>query len=743
MTTRSIQKHELAGCAPSPLAHYLKGLGVLRLVAEQADPNARGAWRDERFVLWTRLDREALLEFFLVRYAPTPMLTPWNGGSGFYPNDNRSGFQPIAESKAPRFEAYAQAIAQTISLVAGAEAAPKEEAKAELLTRARATWRGGVLEWLTAATVLSADGQPRYPALLGTGGNDGRLDYTNNFMQRLVDLFDPATGSPRPTARAWLEASLEGTPGAGLLDSAIGQFMPGAAGGVNGAAGFSGKAQVNPWDFVLMLEGATLLRVASVRRLDSSELPQAAAPFAVRSVAAGYGSATDADATSRGEIWLPLWPRPSSLQEVRALFREGRLQSGSGRATRAVDAARAVARLGVDRGVQAFERFGFLERLGQSNLAVPIGRWSVRWKAAPPRVRLLDELDEWIDRLRRAASDRTAPASFGRLARRLDDDVLALCRDDSPDRWENLLRSLAVTEDELARRGRTTAERGLNPLPPLSSGWLEVLRFDDPEVRLAVALASAGTPSWVQRSERRELGAIRAHCLPLEGPPWAPRFDRGEAGLRKSPRVVWRSASLWEDLSAVVLRRAVESKQHGLGYLALSPVVAPRLEDLAVLAFGRLDGARVAELGRALMALRWDEIGSSSMPAFDRSTDGSTDDRDVPAILLLLLLACPARAELSVRRQEGDLRLDLPTLDTATLRLLHGGRVGEAVDRATRRLRAAGVSVKLGRGAGGPELGRRLLAALALSPGERALARAFRQISRPQVPPAPAGAHEE
>jgi len=32
--------HDLNGCAPVPLAHYLKALGILRLVAEQADPGA-------------------------------------------------------------------------------------------------------------------------------------------------------------------------------------------------------------------------------------------------------------------------------------------------------------------------------------------------------------------------------------------------------------------------------------------------------------------------------------------------------------------------------------------------------------------------------------------------------------------------------------------------------------------------------------------------------------------------------
>ena len=34
----------LPGCQPEPLSSYLKSLGVLRLVALQLDPEARGFW---------------------------------------------------------------------------------------------------------------------------------------------------------------------------------------------------------------------------------------------------------------------------------------------------------------------------------------------------------------------------------------------------------------------------------------------------------------------------------------------------------------------------------------------------------------------------------------------------------------------------------------------------------------------------------------------------------------------------
>jgi len=79
-----IYKHVLKGCSPTPLAHYLKALGLLRLVSEQKDSTCRGAWIDDHFVLATTLNREELKRFFLEEYEPTAMLAPWNGASGFY-----------------------------------------------------------------------------------------------------------------------------------------------------------------------------------------------------------------------------------------------------------------------------------------------------------------------------------------------------------------------------------------------------------------------------------------------------------------------------------------------------------------------------------------------------------------------------------------------------------------------------------------------------------------------------------
>jgi CRISPR-associated protein Csx17 len=68
----------LGGCATEPLMSYLKALGVLRVVGEQADREARGAWRVGQFVLRSALGESGLAEFFLREYHPTAVVVPWS-----------------------------------------------------------------------------------------------------------------------------------------------------------------------------------------------------------------------------------------------------------------------------------------------------------------------------------------------------------------------------------------------------------------------------------------------------------------------------------------------------------------------------------------------------------------------------------------------------------------------------------------------------------------------------------------
>ena len=112
--------------------------------------------------------------------------------------------------------------------------------KADLIPSFRLHWRGAHREWMDAAMVLGDDGTPKYPALLGSGGNDGRLDFTNNFMKRIGEVFDLDSddGKPRSVAPAWICGALWGTPVPGNLSGQpVGQYLPGTAGGANNANG--------------------------------------------------------------------------------------------------------------------------------------------------------------------------------------------------------------------------------------------------------------------------------------------------------------------------------------------------------------------------------------------------------------------------------------------------------------------------------------------------------------------------
>lgn len=368
-------KHEvvLPGCTPVPLAAYLKALGVLRLVAEQIDSGAKGCWRNEEFVLTSELDVDSLRAFFLDTYKPTPVLAPWNGGSGFYPKDNRKGIEPIEQSQSERFAPYSDAI-KTIRNVLdeqGISEKPDGETKAKLLNRLRSELDEEALAWFDAA-VLMTEESPKYPPLLGTGGNDGRLDFTNNFMQRLVGLFDAGSGNSRPIADTWLSESLFAMPTPGLITTPIGQFSPGRAGGANQVSGFGSDALINPWDFVLMLEGALLFAAVATRRLESS-LPGALSyPFTVRPTGAGSGSSALGDeSNARAEMWLPLWSAYASLPELKSLLAEGRVTVGRLPARDGLGFVRAISKLGVDRGIIAFQRYAFMMRAGKAYFATP------------------------------------------------------------------------------------------------------------------------------------------------------------------------------------------------------------------------------------------------------------------------------------------------------------------------------------------------------------------------------------
>lgn len=669
-------EHRLVGCRPEPLASYLKALGVLRLVAEQADPTATGHWEADGFVLQSTLDDGALERFFLADYQPSPILSPWNNSSGFGP-EGAGELHAIEASEDPRLEPYRKALVVGRQLLA--EAVAEGWAKERMLQESRSRLPDGCLAWLDAAAVLT-DARAVYPPLLGTGGNDGRLEFSRNFHQRVLDVLGLSLrrgGDPS----AWLTDALFGLElSAGLRGPSPGQFDPGSAGGANSAATGSANAVLNPWDWVLLLEGSLLLASGSARRLASSTGGRAAAPFTVDASAGGYASASDAE-TSRGELWAPLWSRRTGLTELRSLFGEARADWRGGHVSSGLELAKAAASLGVDRGIDAFSRHAFVERFGLSTVAVPVGRVAVA-VAGRPAVAPLAQLDGWLDRVRRAGNP---PAAVSRALRAVDRSSFELTSDGRPDQLLRVLAETARLEEAVGGSPGFRERALLRPLGGLDSrSWLEVINLDSepPEVRLAACLASlrdrpAGRGPGLLRLLLRPVRASGgSHLEWTEGPPRVDGF-----GLRVTTSVLADAFARRAVQRGQQGREASEDEQPGVSLHAVSGLQAP-LSDLADLVSGRLDEALLGEVLSALLLLDW-----RSGPDLARRAPTAVP----PALAVVGPFFAPPAG--SPRGDGRRLKLDTAALvpEAHWPGALAAGRLQPVLEGALRRLRIAGL----------------------------------------------------
>ena len=135
---RTMREIELRGCNAEPLMSYLKALGVLRVVAEQADKRARGAWRHSHFVFSSKLNPDGLASFFLNDYRPTPVVVPWSGNDFFNVSAIRATeplkttptsskiIRAFLTTKGDRLEVYRRALEKTLLIIRDMEITKKD-----------------------------------------------------------------------------------------------------------------------------------------------------------------------------------------------------------------------------------------------------------------------------------------------------------------------------------------------------------------------------------------------------------------------------------------------------------------------------------------------------------------------------------------------------------------------------------------------------------------------------------------
>lgn len=545
-----------AGLRSRPLASYLAAIGLFRVVADQVDREARSSWQNGTFVLDSTLTSDGLRSFLVDDYRPSPLVGPWNGS-------DQGGFRPGAETRASkliaqiegstlaRMAGYRTAMGATRRVVMskGWQAANTAKDKATMVLRLRNELPDSAVQFLDAAVALTS-AKPEFPLILGTGGNIGRLDLVTNFMEHIERVTDEA--NTRLSIK-WLDEVLLGTSVPGVKASP-GQYDYAGAGGVNQGRSGPAPERVNPWMYLLSIEGTLAFAATATRRL-GSQRSKASAPFTVAASASGYASTARGE-SAKGEMWMPLWERPWTQAELASVLNEGRAVWSGGQARDGTDLLRAIRTLGVDRGIGAFERYSFLERHGQSPTAIATGRIRVH---EDERVRLTAELDRWIRSLNRGSDDRV-PAAV-RVARNRVGHALHRCADRAaPSHLLNLLTEVANAERAVSRSSGFRKTSAIEPVPELSGAWTKEFHCLEPEFLIARLLA--GGHDRRQRGDDDDpMGSLREFLRPIR----VDRFGRPSA-LRERGAVVPGMASrpvldLLADVAVLRCRTAPEAPE--------------------------------------------------------------------------------------------------------------------------------------------------------------------------------------
>jgi len=605
--TRAVTMYVFRGLQPEPLASYLAGLGLIRLIGEQADPAATFAWSPNGLVINTTVADVG--RWLADEYVPTPVLSPWNSGSGFGPKDvePKKRLTRLLADPSLRLAAFRDAVSAADDVIRRARSAGwitddgKSSDKPRVVQEFRNRCPDRLLPWIDACVVLAAD-RALFPPLLGTGGNDGRLDFSTNFHEQLLVVLD-ATAAGRTRSLACAIDLLTGTETERLAGAPVGQFDPAGAGG-QGSSPFGAAASlVNPWEYVLLVEGALLFASGTSRRHQHAA-GRAAMPFTVSYSPDGSVSGAEGE-ESRGEVWVPVWSRSCTLAEISQLFGEARASWRGRPARRAVDFYAATRALGVARGISEFVRYGLQQRNGLAFVAVPLDRVQV---VDQPDVRLAARIEDWVSWIPRGDASRAMSSAL----RRFDAAHLRYAREGGTLPLRDLLAALTSLEQAVGRSGRAREQIPVRKAPG-AADFLSVLADERcAELRIAVGIASCATRPGPARSAARSMRQI---LLPLDpGDPtnrahrdgrWRDAAVVPGFGIRPLRQVLadvlaWRSRTATDEVaadeSAAAAFRGVPTFRQGI------PVPAA---DLHALAGGLLDDLEMDAWLRACLALDW------------------------------------------------------------------------------------------------------------------------------------------
>jgi len=667
----------LHGCRHDILGHYLKAIGLLRVLAKCADkdhcdPDAEGWWDFDKACFCLRSlkypTRDKLVEFFALYYGPSPVFAAWNKEPGSdadwsqklgvrreWEVANKLSEQVVTaeDRKKPAnkhkliateaLEAYREAAASMVTEAVDAISAPFLKSNADHPLFLSKGIAGRAHLWRTHWEYLAAFQKHRTAHEIaahnvsthsGTAKQLAKLKAKSNAaLQPIADLLPFVGGAGGDSSTKG-----KGTP-----------FFPDAIKAYNIGSGWVVENYpFNALDYVLAVEGGFAMRGSVGRTLAANSRRFAAFPFVFDAGEEMVDDANEVKGTSSA-LWFPLWDRPVTFAELSSFITDAQARLPGKDARFSAEFVRALQSQGVDAGFTGWQEFRYKMKISRVPWVTTGAYVESSFREDATRLnRALQPLDEsrFLDQFEIAWKGNKAAARSPHPVRaEINAAMEAAAQGTTPQNCLDLLaavfracRQMAISE---SFRDTLPGKRARFFHPLRMEDWNALFAgFDQAEFRIARAVASM---VGLQRQQDGRysttlptLGSILPLNLGATGWYLATKGDR-------SHQAVWSGADLCHDLAMVLWRRYMDSLTEDRPAL-VSAFGAPLCDVLAFLR-GNLDDQLIARWAEALSLIEWRLIKVEE----EAHSDGDLEPLAIPpeyaALRGVLELECERREE--------------------------------------------------------------------------------------------------
>jgi CRISPR-associated protein Csx17 len=630
----------LPGCRHDILGHYLKAIGLLRVLAkcadqEHRDPEAEGWWdsRDAHFYLRSAKypTTERLVEFFTLHYRPTAVFAAWNKESGL---DAKGAKELGVESQ--------WKTANDLSiLVVKAEHRKKPANKDKLIaTEALEAYRhsanASVREAIDAVTAPFLKNSSDHPLFLAKGiaGRAHlwrthwkyllRLQKHRDARHKTLEKLSAHTGSAGQHAKLQENVEAAQKAMADMLPFSISiatetsfkgngtPFFPDAIKSYNIGSGWvEEKYPFKALDYVLAVEGAFAMRGGVARTLGANSKRFAAFPFVFDSGEDMVDDGNEVKGTS-SSLWMPLWDRGTTYGELASFISDAQARLPGKEARFSAEFVRALHSQGVDAGFSGWQEFRFKMK-GSRVPWITTGRYvaaSHNKRATELNLALvpLDEsrfMDQFDIKWKGNKADSRSPHP---VRADINAAMESAALDPTAEHSMELLCSIFRASRQVAVskffREKLQGNGAFFETLPMSD-WNNLLGDLESKAEFRIARAVASIPGLLRQHDQdkwSETQPMLGSLLPLKLRP-AGKWYLPEKPEAPSNQAVWTGSDLCHDLAAVLQRRYMDSLKDDQP--ALIGVHQAKLEDAMAFLRGELDDHLIARWTEALSLIGW------------------------------------------------------------------------------------------------------------------------------------------